>query len=128
MTTVPELQITSDAPGGLTCTAQADAETLTLALGGTADLSGEPLLAQLLERAHNYATALRAKAVRIDLTALKFMSSACFKDFVSWLAKVTALPAPARYRMIFKSNPTIRWQRGSLNALSCFAVDLVVLE
>ena len=128
MTHVTELEISTDDPSGLHCTAETDTDTLTLALSGTADLTGEPLIAQLLDRAHAHARALHSKAVRIDLTALKFMSSACFKDFVSWLSRVMALPPAERYRIFFKGNPKFRWQRGSLNALSTFAVDLVVVE
>ena len=51
-----------------------------------------------------------------------------FKVFVTWLAQVQELPTEKQYRIHFMSNPNMHWQRRSLAALSCFAVDLVTIE
>lgn len=128
MEVVQQLQIASEVPGRLACAAHTDAGKLVLELFGTAESGEEPLVAQLLERAHECARALHAREVEMDFTSLKFISSSVFKDFVAWLARVMALPPQDRYRIHFKSNPKFRWQRASLNALSCFAVELVTLE
>lgn len=128
MEVVRQLQISSETPDKLGCAAYEEAGTLLLALSGTAETTEEPLLAQLLGRVHEVAKALHTREVRFDFTSLKFISSSCFKDFVAWLARVMELPPTERYRIRFKSNPKIRWQRASLNALSCFAVDLITLE
>jgi len=44
------------------------------------------------------------------------------------LAQVQELPADKQYRIHFVSNPSMHWQRRSLAALSCFAVNLVTIE
>jgi hypothetical protein len=56
------------------------------------------------------------------------MNSSCFKIFVAWLAQVRDLDAAKQYRIHLLSNPNLLWQRRSLAALSCFAVDLVAIE
>ena len=59
---------------------------------------------------------------------LEFMSAAAFNALVGWLALLSDLPPEHRYRIRFRSNPNIRWQRRSLCALSCFATDVVAIE
>jgi len=56
------------------------------------------------------------------------MSAASFTALVGWLSLVHELPPERRYRIRFKANPLIRWQRRSLGALSCFATDVVAIE
>jgi hypothetical protein len=49
-------------------------------------------------------------------------------DLATWLARVRALPAERRYRLRFRANPHLSWQRSCLRALACFATDLVAVE
>jgi hypothetical protein len=81
-----------------------------------------------VKKLHKEAVRLSASKVIVDFRELEFMNSSCFKIFVAWLAQVRDLEATQQYRIHLLSNPNLLWQRRSLAALSCFAVDLVAIE
>jgi hypothetical protein len=56
------------------------------------------------------------------------MNSSCFKAFVSWLGVLQDVDRVRQYRIRFLSDDQKHWQRRSLSALCCFAVDLVRIE
>lgn len=95
---------------------------------GTADVEGKPYLDEVVKKLHEEALRLAVTKVEIDLRELEFMNSSSFKVFVSWLAALQELATDKQYRIHFRSNPNLHWQRRSLAALSCFAVDLVSIE
>ena len=101
---------------------------LLVSLAGTADLRVTDAVETLLAGVHQRATAGAVREVRVDLRSLEFMNSSCFKSFVTWISQVQDLPEPEQYRIRFLSSPAILWQRRSLNALSCFAAQLVTIE
>ncbi|HEY5922083.1 MAG TPA: hypothetical protein VIV11_10455 [Kofleriaceae bacterium] len=101
---------------------------ITARFRGTADIEAKPELDQYVKALHDEALRVTATKVQIDLRELEFMNSSSFKVFVTWLAQVQELPAEQQYRIHFLSNPNMHWQRRSLAALSCFAVDLVTIE
>jgi hypothetical protein len=41
---------------------------------------------------------------------------------------VVELPPTQRYKIRFRSNPNLRWQKKSLQALRSYAPDIVVIE
>lgn len=100
----------------------------TVVFRGTADVESRPDLDALVKKIHDEALRLKVSKVVIDFRTLEFMNSSSFKIFVGWLAQVQELPGDAQYRIHFLSNPSMHWQRRSLAALSCFAVDLVTIE
>jgi len=102
--------------------------TLSSRFIGTADVEAKPYLDDVVKKLHEEALRLGANKVVIDFRELEFMNSSSFKVFVSWLALVQELPADKQYRIHLLSNPSMHWQRRSLAALSCFAVDLVAIE
>jgi hypothetical protein len=95
---------------------------------GNADLRALEPLEQQLRALHASAIQHRVAAVRVDLRKLEFMNSSCFKCFITWLALVQELPDEEHYRIVFMSNGQMHWQRRSLEALRCFAIDLVSIE
>ena len=97
-------------------------------LTGNADLRVKDRLATFLEEVDQEVDRLQLTEVTVDLRALEFMNSSCFKDFVSWIAAVQARPTERHYSITFRSNPRMHWQRRSLNALCCFASDLVSVQ
>ena len=101
---------------------------VTARFRGTADSEAKPALDDYVEALHAEARRLGASKVVIDFRELEFMNSSSFKVFVTWLAQVQELPAEKQYRIHFLSNPSMHWQRRSLAALSCFAVNLVTIE
>lgn len=101
---------------------------LVLALAGTADATTESALANLLTRLHAELQRLSPVVARVDLRALEFMNSSCFKAFITWIVAVDRLPADRRYRIRFICNPTLHWQRRSLRAMVHFGGDIVSVE
>lgn len=102
--------------------------SILLALNGTADLRAAEALARMVREVHAEALRLEVTEVVIDLRSLEFMNSSCFKSFVTWLSQLQALGARRAYRLRVRSDATKHWQKRSLRALSCFAVDLVSVE
>ena len=114
--------------GELRAVPASDGSVITLTLHGTADLRAAPALETLLPQLHQEALRLHAAEVVVDLRELEFMSSSCFRSFVTWLSDLQDVPAKDVYHVRLLQDSAKRWQRRSLSALSCFAVDLVRLE
>ena len=102
--------------------------TIAAHLDGTADNESRAELDVFIKVLHAEAVRLAVQLVEIDVRKLEFMNSSCFKIFVSWLAQLRDLETAAQYRVKIRSNPKLLWQRRSLAALSCFAVDLVIID
>jgi hypothetical protein len=114
--------------GVISAEASADAGVVRVRFSGTADLEAKDDLEVFVKKLHREAVRLSATKVIVDFRELEFMNSSCFKIFVAWLAQVRDLEATQQYRIHLLSNPNLLWQRRSLAALSCFAVDLVAIE
>lgn len=102
--------------------------TIAVKLAGTADTAVRAELERYVKTVHEEAVRLRVPAVVVDLKELEFMNSSCLKIFVAWLAQLRELEPQSQYKVRIRSNPALLWQRRSLAALSCFAVDLVTIE
>jgi hypothetical protein len=103
-------------------------DRIGIALIGNADLRVRLDLAEWLADVHAEALRLKVEAVDVDVTALEFMNSSCFKGFVGWLTNIMELPKDRQYRVTFHSNPETLWQRRSLHALRSFALMIVTVE
>jgi hypothetical protein len=105
-------------------------ETAGLHVEIRGDASGDAFdaLDRLLAVVHRVAMQRAATAVTIDMRDLEFMSSSCFKCLVTWVTDIQALDEAKQYRLTFRSNPAIAWQKRSLRSLSCFAVELITVE
>ncbi len=112
----------------LHATARLDDDGLYLALAGTADATTESALNALLTRLHGECRQSSACAARIDLRALEFMNSSCFKAFIAWIVAVDRLPAAERYHFRFIYNPAYHWQKRSLRAMVHFGGAIVSVE
>jgi hypothetical protein len=108
--------------------ASLDDKDITVKFSGNADMRTKSALDALLLKVHAEAQRLAAARVVIDFKSLEFMNSSCFKSFVSWISEVRDLDPTKQYRIHFLSKPELLWQRRSLHALRCFAVDLISIE
>ena len=126
--TAAKLQLAPLATSILKGDGRLDNTAITVRLVGTADTQSRPALETYVNQLHTEAVRIGVTKVVVDLRELEFMNSSCFKIFVAWLAQLRDLPADKQYRMHMHSNPKLLWQRRSLAALSCFAVDLVAIE
>lgn len=114
----PDLKARATSEGGVT----------TVSFAGTADSRSMTAIDALLSGLHLVVLRDKIGEVTVDFRQLEFMNSSCFKAFVTWIGKVQDLPAAEQYRMVFRSDEAKHWQRRSLGALSCFAVDLIRIE
>ena len=97
-------------------------------LSGSAEIPAAAVFASLVHALHEQAQSLEVTTVTIDFTNLEFMNSSCFKSLVSWVNDITELPETKRYKIRFRTNAGIPWQRRSLHALKTMATDLVTVE
>lgn len=102
--------------------------TPELKLIGSADTSIVGAFAALIDELHGQLVIAGAHTIVVDIRALEFMNASCFNVLVNWLGLIHELEPAKRYHLHFATNHAIPWQRRSLNTLSCFATDLVVVE
>jgi hypothetical protein len=103
-------------------------ERLEVRFSGNADMEATPVLETYLKELHDGALAERLKTVVFDIADLDFMNSSSFKCFVTWVGQILKLPDDERYQARFLSNPSLQWQRRSLEALHRFAPDVVTID
>jgi hypothetical protein len=103
-------------------------EVLCVVLAGTADMDAREPLQTFLRALHKKACGLGVREVAVDFRHVLFMNSSCFKGFVDWLSEVQAAGTERHYQIRFLSNPAYSWQRRSLQALRCFAMDAIRIE
>jgi len=101
---------------------------LSLSFAGSADSRSQTAIESMLGRVHSEALRLGLPEVAIDFRDCDFVNSSCFKAFVVWLEQIQELDPAKQYRLRFYSDDTKAWQRRSLQALSCFAIELVHIE
>lgn len=114
-----------EAPG-LTCAPQFADEKLIVAFTGTGDVAAIEVLGDYLKRLHGEAERLLVTEVTCDFRQLSFMNSSCFKAFVLWID--TVKNASRSYRIRFLTDPSMHWQRRSLEALRRLATNVVSVE
>lgn len=122
MSTELEPAVTS----GFACRPELDGRRLRVSFEGTGDVAAIELLSQFLKRAHAEALRLGLTEVSCDFRKLTFMNSSCFKSFVVWIDTVKNLAQP--YQIRFITEPSMQWQRRSLEALRRLATSVVIVE
>ena len=100
----------------------------TVNLAGSATAYKPEGLRRYLQQVHAEALRLQVPEVRVDLNELEFMNSAGFSTLIDWLVALQSVEPEKQYRVRFLSNSRHLWQRRSLNALKCLAVDLVTID
>jgi hypothetical protein len=101
---------------------------LSLIFAGSADSRSQDAIESLLNRVHAEALRLALPEVLVDFRDCDFVNSSCFKAFVVWLEQIQELDEQKQYKLRFYSDDSKAWQRRSLQALSCFAIELVHIE
>jgi hypothetical protein len=110
------------------CTYEWAGSPPTLSLRGNAESSAADDLIGLFRRLHDECVRTGVRDVRIDLRDLEFMSSSCFKSFVSWVLQIEELSAGARYAVVLVQSPAHHWQERSLHALAAMGPDVISIE
>ncbi|HET9953385.1 MAG TPA: hypothetical protein VFQ61_02715 [Polyangiaceae bacterium] len=119
--TLPKL-----AQSGFSLVPELSESALLLQFAGSAELAAAEPIRNYLSAAHEVAIRRGLAEVRVDLRALKFMNSSCFKSFVTWLD--TVANHETGYRVRFLANAELHWQRRSLESLRRLAAHVVSVE
>jgi hypothetical protein len=105
-----------------------EGSVISIRFAGNADMRAISELEAFLPRLHAEAQKVGCTEVVVNFHSLEFMNSSCFKSFVGWISSIQELAGDKQYRIRFLSNAKLHWQRRSLHALRCFAIDLVSIE
>ncbi len=127
-TATGELSVEAVTHGEFSARAIGRGRTATCYLRGEADMQAQPQLRTFLDAVHSEAERLGLSEVFFDFRELEFMTSSCFKEFVTWANKLQTMPKPRQYRACFLADPKSHWQKRSLFALSRFANDLITVQ
>jgi len=111
--------------GQLKVDASQRGEAFALDMSGTAELKDSTPLADLLLKADSEVRTLGLKRIDVDVRAVEFMNSSALNAFVRWFAAMK--DRGGGYTVRFLSDPSKRWQRGSLTALATFAAGTVTI-
>lgn len=103
-------------------------DVLRLILAGSADFNNEVAVRELLAAVDERIRRLRAREVVVDLRALDFMNSSCFKQLISWILAARQHPEEQRYRIRLRVDPSRYWQKRSLTAISFFGDGIVIVD
>lgn len=101
---------------------------LQLRLEGNADTEVVNELTSYLRDVHGRAMVMGAEEVVVDLRGLFFLTSSCFKCFLTWITSIEELEEAKRYRVRLEANANLHWQQRSLDALRNFAPGVVSLH
>lgn len=114
--------------GDFKASASHDGARVVARCAGNADLRAGEALDRLLAAIDAEAQRLQVPEVAVDLRDLEFMNASCFKRFVTWIGRIQEQAPRRQYKIRFLSNPKFRWQERSLQALRCFALELITIE
>jgi len=99
-----------------------------LALSGSIT-SKEPdrSLGTFFRAVHDAALSERVTNLRVDVRGLSFVNSSAIRLFIDWAIWVSK-PGAAAYKLHFRRNPAVTWQRVSFPAIAQLATAHVVVE
>jgi anti-anti-sigma factor len=101
---------------------------VVVSLRGNADMAVHEQLKVFLDDLHAMAKATRAKEAVFEFEELYFMNSSCLSLLLRFINAVVGSQASQQFLVKFKSNPKLRWQQKSLEALRAYAQDHVFIE
>ena len=101
-----------------------DDDTVEVTMSGVFDTD------RLADALHVFASSLHACAQRtdvdeviVDFCNVSFLSSSCFKAFVTWVGRLEDAAPGEKYRISVRTDVGRKWQARSFGALTCFAPD-----
>lgn len=112
----------------LTATFTREDDVVRLTFFGNADARVDRDLDAFLTRVHAAVEVEPAREVVVDIRALEFMNSSCFKGFITWIVQVRRMEPEQRYHIRMLSTSKYPWQKRSLHAISYFGGELITID
>src|SRR5580693_5051154 len=94
-----------------------DADTIVVTMSGNADTVVADRLKIFLDELHSSAGVYGIKEAVFVLQELYFMNSSCLSLFLRLINVMLESRAQHKYVLRFRSNPKLRWQKKSLQAI-----------
>jgi anti-anti-sigma factor len=111
---------------GFSTQSQRENDAIIVQLTGNADMAVHEQLKNFLDEVHRSAMTTRVRETIFELQDLYFMNSSCLSLFLRLIN--TVLESRYRYALRFRSNPNLRWQKRSLEAIRSYAQDVVIVD
>jgi hypothetical protein len=102
-----------------------DGTTARVGFRGNADMGSHAAFRDFIAALHTEVVRVGITLLELDLTELYFMNSSCLSIVAGLISTVAGSPPPARFHILLRTNPNLRWQKRSVQALCGFASDLV---
>jgi hypothetical protein len=109
-------------------TSSQNADAMVVKMDGNADMTAHEPLKAFLDDLHKMTRTYRIREVTFDVQELYFMNSSCLSLFLRLINAVVESQASHSYSLRFRSNPNLRWQKRSLDAIRTYAKDVVSIE
>jgi hypothetical protein len=113
---------------GFTAQLEQRGSAIVVSMRGNADMAVHDKLKAFLDDLHGTVKAARAKEAVFEFAELYFMNSSCLSLLLRFINTVVGTHSSQQYVVRFKSNPKLRWQQKSLDALRAYAEDHVFIE
>jgi anti-anti-sigma factor len=113
---------------GFTAQLEHRRSAVVVSMRGNADMEVHERLKTFLDDLDKTVRATHAKEAVFEFEELYFMNSSCLSLLLRFINAVVAAPGGNQYVVKFKSNPKLRWQQKSLEALRSYAQDVVFIE
>lgn len=113
---------------GFTAQLEQRGSAVVVSMRGNADMAVHERLKAFLDDLHGTVKAARAKEAVFEFQELYFMNSSCLSLLLRFINTVVGTQSSQQYVVRFKSNPKLRWQQKSLDALRAYAQDHVFIE
>jgi hypothetical protein len=107
---------------------EAKGNQIVVSMRGNADMAVHDRVKGFLDTLDHAVREAGAKEAVFELGELYFMNSSCLSLLLRFINGIVSLRASDQYRVRFRSNPNLRWQKRSLAALHAYAQDIVVVE
>jgi hypothetical protein len=104
-----------------------DGDAIIVSMKGNADTVVGDRLKVFLDELHRVAGAWSIREAVFEFHDLYFMNSSCLSLFLR-LINVVLESRLHKYTLRFRSNPNLRWQQKSLQAILAYAGEIVRIE
>ncbi len=102
--------------------------TIVVWMRGNADMAVHERLKGFFDALGAAAKVAHAKEIVFEFEELYFMNSSCLSLILRFINGVLEAKPAHQYKARFRSNPNLRWQKKSLQAIHAYAKELVIIE